>query len=565
MFMLQASLYALWAIPLLLAQQSASVSAIVRYDWNVTPYNAVFDGVPVAAYGINDGPAHKAVINVTLGDEVEVHLTNLLDNATCLHWHGLKELGTQDMDGVSGLTQCYIEPNMTAVYRFTPDKAGTFWWHSHESTQYTFGLCGPLIVHNHPDELQPWEQDVDEEITVQLADWYHFLPGSPPHWDTILIDYKGQYNCTAAEMQNLACSEVQPYARFNFSAGKKYRLRLVNEGALAPLLFSIDNHEFRVIAADGEAMQPSELVNTLFINVGQRYDIIVETKESNQLYYDEENVEHPLGSFWMRATGLHDKPWTGFDEDDITDGFNANGLAIIDYAGTTASEPTTESWKTIAMVNEFDFTPMSPSKLPEQPDDRVILEFNMTTGSDPLGWFSINGGDYNNFEIPDEPPLLSIAAGENTKQLPATANAYKLDYGKHIEVVLVNDMNEQHPFHLHSHTPWVVGSGTASRGEITSGNLSRPLRLDGPMLRDVYTVPPCDTDDDGDCKDLGYLVLRLNADSPGVWILHCHIDWHLVDGLAMMFVEGEELLQERGVQAFSSTMLSVCKRDQIDV
>ncbi|KAG7382960.1 ferroxidase fet3 [Phytophthora pseudosyringae] len=118
-------------------------------------------------------------------------------------------------------------------------------------------------------------------------------------------------------------------------------------------------------------------------------------------------------------------------------------------------------------------------------------------------------------------------------------------------------MNEQHPFHLHSHSPWVVGSGTASIDEIHN-NLFPALKLDGPMARDVYTVPPCTYDERGVCTDVGYLVLRFTADNPGVCIFHCHIDWHLDAGLSMIFVEGEEELQKKGASAFSNSTLSVC-------
>ncbi|ETO76440.1 hypothetical protein F444_08158 [Phytophthora nicotianae P1976] len=78
------------------------------------------------------------------------------------------------------------------------------------------------------------------------------------------------------------------------------------------------------------------------------------------------------------------------------------------------------------------------------------------------------------------------------------------------------------------------------------------------MFRDVYTVPACPTDDTNACTGVGYVVLRLEADNPGVWMMHCHIDWHLEGGLAMIFVEGEAQLQQAGVDAFSNSILSVC-------
>ncbi|GMF23380.1 unnamed protein product [Phytophthora lilii] len=428
-----------------------------------------FDGVSVPTIGINEKPADQAVIDVELGQEVQVRVTNELDVPTCLHWHGLKQLGTKEMDGTSGITQCHIDPNGTAVYHFTPDKAGTFWWHSHHSTQYAYGLRGPLIVHPSASERQSWEEDIAEEFIVQLADQYHDAPVGAPIWDSILINNRGRYNCTAAA-----------------------------------------SHGFT---------------------------------DSNQ-----------IGSFWMRATGLHGAPWTGANAEMAGDGFNYEGLAFVYYDTGDNSEPTSERAVNESTVGEFDFTPLITTVIPTAPSDCVILEFDLRFG---LGYFSIDGKEYSNFVVPDEPPLFTIAAGLKTEELPDSANARKIQYGKHIEVVLVNDMSEQHPFHLHTHSPWVVGSGTASIDEIRNNTLP-PLKLEGAMARDVFTVPSCTYDATGACTDVGYLVLRFTADNPGVWIMHCHIDWHLDAGLAMVFVEGEEELQEKGVSAFSNSMLSVC-------
>ncbi len=35
----------------------------------------------------------------------------------------------------------------------------------------------------------------------------------------------------------------------------------------------------------------------------------------------------------------------------------------------------------------------------------------------------------------------------------------------------------------------------------------------------------------------GHIVLRFKSDNPGVWLFHCHIEWHVDSGLIMTFVE----------------------------
>ncbi|KAL4114127.1 hypothetical protein PRIC2_014807 [Phytophthora ramorum] len=524
---------------------AACYEAVVSYDFRVTYIASAFDGVALTSFGINDRPAHEALIEVTLGQEVQVTVTNELVEPTCLHWHGLKQLGTQEMDGVSGITQCYIPPNATAVYHFTPDKAGSFWWHSHHSTQYSYGLRGPLVVHPRADQLESWQKDIDAEYNVQLADIYHGAPGAPPIWDSVLINNLGRYNCTAAATHGFTdCSEDQPLSRFRFQAGNKYLLRVMCMSALAPFEFSIDEHEFRVIAADGDSLEPTELITNITINIGQRYDLLVEAKNAS---------DAPIGSFWMRTTGLNGLPWTAASGANAGEGFNADGLAIIYYEDDDESEPTTQRWNETSTVGEFDFTPVNATTLQETPDDRVVVEFFFPG----IGQIAIDGSSFNQFFVPDFAPLLTIADGMTTEELPVSANAREIVYGDHVEIVLVNEQNEQHPFHLHGHSPWVVGSGQATLAEVQSSSLS-PLKLSGAMFRDVYTVPPCPTDDANVCTGVGYVVLRLEADNPGVWMLHCHIDWHLDGGLAMLFVEGEQQLQDAGVDAFADSILSVC-------
>ena len=192
---------------LLLGRAHKAMAAVVRYDWNFTTLDpTIFDGVRGAfGYGINNEPCDKHPIDVVLGDEVEIHVTNQLTEPTCMHWHGLKQLGTQEMDGTSGITQCQIQPNVTAIYRFTPDKCGTFWYHGHEEVQYAYGLRGSLIVHCPEDKKQSWESDVEAEYTVLLGDWYHDLPAGTPIWDTVMINNIGRYDCAVAQA---ACNGV---------------------------------------------------------------------------------------------------------------------------------------------------------------------------------------------------------------------------------------------------------------------------------------------------------------------------------------------------------------------
>jgi iron transport multicopper oxidase len=45
-------------------------------------------------------------------------------------------------------------------------------------------------------------------------------------------------------------------------------------------------------------------------------------------------------------------------------------------------------------------------------------------------------------------------------------------------------------------------------------------------------------------KSGGYIVLRFQADNPGVWLFHCHIEWHVDQGLIATMVEAPLEIQK---------------------
>lgn len=44
-----------------------------------------------------------------------------------MHFHGLFQNGTSDMDGPPGVTQCEMSAGSTFVYNFTVDQTGSYW------------------------------------------------------------------------------------------------------------------------------------------------------------------------------------------------------------------------------------------------------------------------------------------------------------------------------------------------------------------------------------------------------------------------------------------------------
>lgn len=108
------------------------------------------------------------------------------------------------------------------------------------------------------------------------------------------------------------------------------------------------------------------------------------------------------------------------------------------------------------------------------------------------------------------------------------SNAYILGDQQVVEIVLNNHDPGKHPFHLHGHAFQAVVRGDDDSGDydanaVLNGSVVLPRR---PMRRDTLLVRPN-----------GHIVMRFKSDNPGVWLFHCHIEWHVDSGLVMTFVE----------------------------
>jgi FtsP/CotA-like multicopper oxidase with cupredoxin domain len=103
---------------------------------------ATFDGYTIG--GSTPGPT----IEATEGDLVAVTLVNqAVPEGVSLHWHGVDVPAAED--GVAGVTQDAVPVGGRYVYRFVADRAGTYWYHSHQDSarQVRLGLLGALVVH----------------------------------------------------------------------------------------------------------------------------------------------------------------------------------------------------------------------------------------------------------------------------------------------------------------------------------------------------------------------------------------------------------------------------------
>lgn len=115
-------------------------------------------------------------INAVQGDLLVLRVTNLLNETSGLHFHGLFQKATTYYDGAGGVTDCGIAPNGgTLEYRVHLDQAGSFWVHGHKAGQYPDGLRTALIIHKHENNQLGNHEESVEEFTLALSEYVRLI------------------------------------------------------------------------------------------------------------------------------------------------------------------------------------------------------------------------------------------------------------------------------------------------------------------------------------------------------------------------------------------------------
>ncbi|HKQ52213.1 MAG TPA: multicopper oxidase family protein [Pyrinomonadaceae bacterium] len=438
-----------------------------------------------------DGRLPGAEIRVREGERVRVTLRNGLPQDTSIHWHGLHQRGTNNMDGVPGVTQEPIRPGQTFVYDFRAEPAGTFLFHPHSGLQLDRGLYAPLIVEPKRETLS-----YDREYTLVLDDW---LDGSPDEAYGKLKRGEAQHGAAggkaagemgempgmktegasgggragvgsvAAQMEEGADVAYSTFLingrapgaapEFEVRRNERVRLRLINPSGSTIFRFAVGGHRMTVTHADGFAVEPVE-VDALEIASGERYDVLLTTDNPGA---------------WPIAAVSTDEPTRG-------------ARAVLRYADSSVASPPplhVLPEKLKGMLLRYDqLVAAEGTGRADKPERRIDLKLGGQMM--PYEW-TINGQLY-----PQAAPL-------------------ELRAGERVRVSMVNESAMRHPMHLHGHSFRLLSGGNQGAS--------------APPLKDTAFVE----------ANGGRLDFEFLADNPGDWFFHCHHSYHLEAGMARVF------------------------------
>ncbi|USP80192.1 multicopper ferroxidase [Curvularia clavata] len=490
------------------------------YDFDVAWTYANPDGQYTRpTIGIN-GKWPLPPIVATKGDQVIVNVKNSLGNeSTSLHFHGLFMNGTTHMDGVVGGTQCGIPPGSSFTYNFTVNQPGTYWYHSHERGQYPDGLRGPLIVH---DPESPHKDLYDEEVVVTLSDWYH------DSMHNLLASFINIANPSGAEpvpqaallndTQNLTVS-VQP--------GKTYLFRMVNMGAFAAQYVWFEDHTMRVVEVDGVYTEPME-ANMIYVTAAQRYSVLVTMKNETRSNF--------------AFVGSMDEDLF----DSVPEGLNPNVTGWLVYDDKQPL-PEAKSVDSFEPFDDFNLVPWDKEGAYDRVDQSITLDVKMDNLNDGANYAFFNDVTYVSPKVPTLYTVLSTGSNATDPIIYGTnTNAFVLAQNQVVEIVLNNLDPGKHPFHLHGHTFQVLLRSPDDAGPYDPSTALTPSS--NPMRRDTVLVRPN-----------GHMILRFRSDNPGVWLFHCHIEWHVASGLTATIIESPLSIQQQLGSRIPQDHWDVCR------
>ncbi|CAK9305091.1 unnamed protein product [Gordionus sp. m RMFG-2023] len=541
------------------------------------PGCAVGDGSVRPLFLVNEmfpGPE----IRVCENDIVTVNVTNMLLSVESLtiHWHGIHHLKTPFMDGTPLVSQCDILLGSTFQYKFEAYPPGTKFWHAHAALLRDQGIAGSFLIRNKFRKSGPryvsFENDRNRLALVQ--DWTASL--TPPYFVRNTMPTVASLVVNGRQGDFEASS---PPSYFVFRPfGQKPYLRVISNGFLfCPISLSIEGHRMTVVEGDNFPFRPVT-VDKLYIFAAERFDVFLEPTDPNPIVQAGNSNQDLVFSMSWIGDGVCRNASAGYvgnatsyliytRNDDITlEEATALMLAkqtqdkssnkFLTYANSDLAPRPGE--KVFNPVHKADYntnpayvrlTDLRALKFElQKPINNPRYRFYLFTDSFiGNGLPNINNISFTHPSFPlltqfEQIPSSEFCTIERNPECSTKIcnciNMYPVALNNVVEIVIVDEgnnlRNDVHSFHLHGYAFAVLGQERlASKTTIEEikrrdrqGLLKRNFQ--SPVYKDTVAVP-----------EGGYVILRFLADNPGFWMFHCHLGFHLMGGMSIMFQIGE--------------------------
>ncbi|PLW04404.1 hypothetical protein PCASD_25259 [Puccinia coronata f. sp. avenae] len=439
-------------------------------------------------------------------DTLNVFVVNRMSAAVTIHWHGIFQRGSPWMDGVTGVTQCPIQPGQNFTYTFdVANQYGTFWYHAHAQNFNADGIAGPMIVHSVNDPLKRGV-DFDQDIILLVNDWYHEMSQSvlqqllsptgynnsfaAPSPNSALVNGLGFFDCNNAPAGS-PCTTPTRSLSFDIPVRTKTRFRLIGAGSHALFRFSVDEHTLNVTEADSTGVVGPTAIHRVPFHNGERYSVIIDTSRDSigSTFYLRAVMD--TDCFAWLAPGITGKAGTALGIIRIVDPVTPSPTNSNDAL------PTTQDWSDSlgGACLDLDVSTMRPL-VPQDACTNIVgraffstsfgtITFVEGNSSSVSGRFFVN--DTTWITRPNRPLLNELLAGGSGTINSSDVSAFMFEHPGCYDIIINNlDAALEHSYHLHGVDGWIVATG---RGEVNSTtvssvqyNTTNPLRKDTQVI-----------------------------------------------------------------------------------
>ncbi|XP_062024704.1 laccase-14-like [Rosa rugosa] len=499
-------------------------------------------------------------ITVTRGATVNVTVQNKGPYPITIHWHGVKQLRNPWSDGPEYITQNPIPPyegSFNYTLRFS-DEEGTLWWHAHSDWSRA-SVHGAIIVLPAPTKKYPFEPQPDHNRTIILGSWFKYDRNlTQQYLDSLIsggdVDPADSYTINGYPGQpGASCDDIDI---LQVDSGKTYHLRIINAVMEEEMFFAISGHTFTVVGLDGAYLTPIP-TNHIMITPGQTMDILLTANQSSGNYYMGASAfvhagrSDPIDLPVTRAI-INYSDYTGsVIQDDLVGQLLPTDIKNVSYAneftdrirGLTGNPDYPITVPTVINKNFLITISVNSVACIFQPSNCTGPPYIDGTGG--MHTASLNNQRFVTKEInilqayrckledvytedfPATPPkpfdYNAADTGDNEAVPTVGTKVMTVNYGDAVEIVFqgTNVGNaENHPMHIHGYNFYLVANGSGN-----FGSSSVEYRLDNPAQANTFGVP----------KN-GWLAVRFQANNPGVWFLHCHLERHATWGMAGVLI-----------------------------
>ncbi len=517
-----------------------------------TPF--VVNGRTGSAVTIN-GTVPGPLLRFREGQEAVIRVTNKLQEATSIHWHGI--LVPQEMDGVPGVSFFGIKSGETFTYRFPIKQSGTYWYHSHSGGQELEGMYGPIVI-------DPVKQDpvlYDREFVVVLSDWSFTNPmtiigklkkqssyfnyqkrtagdfiqdvksqgflspfSERMQWQKMRMDPTDISDVTGATY-NYLMNGFSPEGNWTgvFRKGERVRLRFIDAGAMTIFDVRIPGLKMTVVQADGQNVQPV-LVDELRIGNGETYDVIIEPKDDGPYAIFAETMDRSGFALGTLATKTGVKASVPERRKRPTRSMDDMGMSMAEPMSTSKDASTTNAHSSHASAKSESprskpvkhgpdthgpgnsAVPMETKSRLHEPgiglenSSRRVLVYTDLKAIKP---FEDQREPAREIELHLTGNMERYMWSIDGKKYSEASEPIPFHFGERLRLIFVNDTMMEHPMHLHGMWMYLENST-------------------GSLLPRKHTVI---------VKPAERLSVMVTADALGDWAFHCHMLIHMELGM----------------------------------